>query len=197
MVRCYAATIENDRGRTSYQSTGRAHRRGDVSRRKQFVLDQIGRRGCNTSVAGFIERDRELAESDGCIASNDTGIIGNAGSNGNTVENPTERIKAGLRARSTLSIRRKTTAGCRTGIGQLPRFVRCQWAGRCGSNHSLDRQFRPRSSSRLRTLRVALGSWARVEPRRADYIQTIAPRRIPAERITHGSALLRPNFPAQ
>ena len=90
-----------------------------------------------------------------------------------TIEYPTERIKAGLRARTTLSIRRKTTAGCRAGVGQLPRFVRRQWAGCCGSNNSLDRQLRPRSSSRLRTSRVALGSRARVESRRADYVQTI------------------------
>ncbi len=88
-------------------------------------------------------------------------------------ENPTERIKAGLRARTTLSIRRKTTAGCRAGVGQLPRFVRRQWAGCCGSNNSLDRQLRPRSSSRLHAYPVALGSRARVESRRADYVQPI------------------------
>ena len=173
MVRCYTGIIENDRGRTSYQSARRAHRRGDVSRRKQFVRDQTGRRGGDTPITRFIKHDRELAEFDSCIASNDAVIIGNAGSNGDTIENPTDRIKAGLRARTTLSIRRKTTAGCRAGVGQLPRFVRRQWAGCCGANNSLDRQLRPRSSSRLRTSRVALGSRARVESRRADYVQTI------------------------
>ena len=173
MVRCYTGIIENDRGRTSYQSARRAHRRGDVSRGKEFVRNQTGRRGGDTPITGFIEHDPELAEFDSCIASNDTVIIGNAGANGDTIENSTERIKAGLRARTTLSIRRKTTAGGRAGVGQLPRFVRRQWAGGCGSNHSLDRQLRPRSSSRLHAYPVALGSRARVESRSADYVQTI------------------------
>jgi hypothetical protein len=137
------------------------------------VCNQTGRHGGNTPITGFTKHDRELAEFDSCIASNDTVIIGSAGSNGDTIEYPTERIKAGLRARTTLSIGRKTTGACRAGVGQLPRFVRRQWAGCCGSNNSLDRQLRPRSSSRLRTSRVALGSRARVESRRTDYVQTI------------------------
>ena len=154
MVRCYAGIIENDCGRAGCQSARRAHRSGDISGRKQFMRDQTGRDGGNPSI-GLIEHGRELAEFDGCIAY-DTVIIRNAGANGDTIENPTERIKAGLRARTTLSIRCKTAARHRASIGQLPRFVRCQWAGSCGSDYSLDRQLRPRSSSRLRASRVAL-----------------------------------------
>src|SRR5205085_12416425 len=95
MVRYYAGVIESDRGRTGYQSARRAHRRRDISRRKQFVRDQTGRYRGNTSITSFIDHDRELAKSDVCVGS-DTVIISDAGANGNPIETPTERIKAGL-----------------------------------------------------------------------------------------------------
>ena len=116
MVRCYAGVIENDRGCTRYQSAGRAHRRRDISRRKQFVRDQTGCRGGNASITCFVEDDCEVAKSDGRIGHNAV-IIRNAGASGDTIENPTERIKAGLRTRATVPIRRKTVAGRRPNIG--------------------------------------------------------------------------------
>jgi S1-C subfamily serine protease len=91
-----------------------------------------------------------------------------------TIENPTERIKAGLRARTTLSIRtqdnrgvpgrrRAASAFCSTPMG---RAVAVQIIHSTG-NSALDQ-------AAVSTLsRVALRSRARVESRRADYIQTI------------------------
>lgn len=116
MVRCYAGIIENDRGCARYQSTWRAHWRRDISRRKQFVRDQTGRRGGKTSVTDFIEHDPELAKCDGCVG-RDAVVIRNADASGDTIENPTERVKIDLRARTTLSFRCKTVAERRANIG--------------------------------------------------------------------------------
>ena len=49
------------------------------------MRDQTGRCGGNSSITSFIEHDRELAKSDGCIAY-DTVIIRNAGANRDTIE---------------------------------------------------------------------------------------------------------------
>ena len=77
---------------------------------------QTGRRGGNASITCFVEHDRDLAKSDGGIGC-DTVIIRNAGAHRDTIENPTERIKAGLRARATLPIRRRTVTERRANIG--------------------------------------------------------------------------------
>ena len=134
MVRCYTGIIKNDRGRTSYQSARRAHRRGDVSRGKEFVRNQTGRRGGDTPITGFIEHDPELAEFASCITSNDTVIMAAM----QTTPSKIPEEEKLLYARTTLSIRRRNR-WVRAGVGQLPRLFDAN--GRAGgSNNSLDRQ---------------------------------------------------------